>query len=89
MQAKHALFEEVKEINQQLIDAVVDLSDEDTIPTAAAAATVGGEGTIVKCSVSLSPNYKSQQLSAQIVRFQAFQSKLFINYMHYFFYPSY
>uniref|UniRef100_A0A7N2LKG7 Uncharacterized protein n=1 Tax=Quercus lobata TaxID=97700 RepID=A0A7N2LKG7_QUELO len=66
MKAKHALFEEVKEINQQLKDAVVDLSDEDTIPTAAAAATAGGEGTIVKCSVYLSPNYKSQQLSAQI-----------------------
>ena len=92
LQAKHALFVEVTEINQQQIDAVVDLSDEDTIPTATAAATAGSEGTIVKCSfsaVSFSPNYKSQQLSAQIVRFQAFQSKLFINYMHYFFYPSY
>ena len=85
LQAKHALFEEIKGINQQLIDTVVVLSDEDTIPTAAA--TAGSEGTIVKCSisaVSFSPNYKSQQLSTQMVRFQAFQSKLFINYVHYF-----
>ena len=68
---------------------MVVLRDEDTIPTVAAAATASGEGTIVKCSVSLSPNYKSKQLSAQIVHFQAFQSKLFVNYMHYFFYLSY
>ena len=45
---------------------MVVLRDEDTIPTVAAAATASGEGTIVKCSVSLSPNYKSKQLSAQM-----------------------
>jgi PAX-interacting protein 1 len=75
VQAKHALLEEIREINQQLIDTVVVLSDEDTIPTAAAAATDGGEGTIVKCSfsaVAFSPNYEAQQVSAQMVRFQAF-----------------
>ena len=49
LQGTHALFEEIKEINQQLIDAMVVLSDEDTIPTAPAAAIAGGEGTIVKC----------------------------------------
>ncbi|KAL0007294.1 hypothetical protein SO802_008796 [Lithocarpus litseifolius] len=67
IEAKHALFEEIMGINQQLIDTVVVLSDEDTIPTAAA--TAGSEGTIVKCSlsaVSFSPNYKSQQLSTQM-----------------------
>lgn len=68
LQAKHALSEEIREINQQLIDTVVVISDEDTIPTAAA--TEGGEGTIVKCSfsaVAISPNFKSQQVSAQMV----------------------
>ena len=48
LQGKHALFEEIKEINQQLIDAMVVLSDEDTIPNAAAVAIAGGEGTIVE-----------------------------------------
>lgn len=63
LQAKHALLEEIREINQQLIDTVVVISDEDTIPTAAA--TEGGGGTIIKCSfsaVAISPNFKSQQV---------------------------
>lgn len=72
LQARHALLEEIREINQQLIDTVVVISDEDTIPTAAA--TYAGQGIIVKCSfsgVTVSPNFKLQQVSAQLVCFQA------------------
>lgn len=68
LQANHALMEEIREINRRLIDTVVDISDEDVDPSAAAAE--GGEGTIVKCSfdaVALSPNLKSQYASAQMV----------------------
>ncbi|XP_017225453.1 mediator of RNA polymerase II transcription subunit 15a [Daucus carota subsp. sativus] len=70
-EANLALFEEIKEINQRLIDTVVDISDEDVDPTATAtAATIEvGEGTIVKCSysaVALSPNLKSQYASSQM-----------------------
>nr|WP_131786030.1 hypothetical protein [Protofrankia symbiont of Coriaria ruscifolia] len=78
LQANHALLEEIREINQRLIDTVVDISDEDVDPSAAAAAAAaadGGEGTIVKCSfsaVSLSPNLKSQYASAQMVGSQTF-----------------
>ncbi|KAI8572509.1 hypothetical protein RHMOL_Rhmol01G0204700 [Rhododendron molle] len=69
-QANHTLLEEIVEINQQLIDTVVCVSDEDVDPTPAAAITgEGGEGTIVLCSfsaVALSPNLKSQYASAQM-----------------------
>lgn len=68
LQANHALMEEIREINRRLIDTVVDISDEDVDPSAAAAER--GEGTIVKCSfdaVALSPNLKSQYASAQMV----------------------
>lgn len=68
-QANHALLEEIREINQRLIDTVMDISDEDVDPTAAAAAE-GAEGTIVKCSfsaVALSPSLKSQYASVQMV----------------------
>ncbi|KAK2643995.1 hypothetical protein Ddye_019190 [Dipteronia dyeriana] len=68
VEANHVLLEEIREINQRLIDTVVDISDEDVDPTAAAAAE-GGEGTIVKCSfnaVALSPNLKSQYASSQM-----------------------
>ena len=64
-------MEEIREINQQLIDTVVDISHEDIDPAAAAAAAAeGGEGTIVKCcfsAVALSANLKSQYASAQMV----------------------
>lgn len=73
MQANHALEEELREINQRLIDTVVYISEDDVDPTAVAAASEGGEGTIVKCSfsaVALSPNLKSQYASAQMVRFE-------------------
>ncbi|KAK9156582.1 hypothetical protein Scep_003156 [Stephania cephalantha] len=68
-EVNHALLEEIREINQGLIDTVLDVSDEDVDSTAAAAAAEGGEGTIVKCSfnaVALSPNLKSQYASAQM-----------------------
>ena len=52
-------MEEIREVNQRLIDTVVDISNEEVDPTAAAAAAEGTEGTIVKCSynaVALSPS---------------------------------
>ena len=73
MQANHALFEEIREINQRLLATVVDISDEDVDSTAAAAAAEGGGGTFVKCSfiaVALSPNLKAQYTSVQMVGFQ-------------------
>lgn len=63
-------MEEIREINHQLIDTVVDISNEDVDPTAAVAAAEGAEGIIVKCSfiaVALSPSLKSQYASAQMV----------------------
>lgn len=72
-QANHVLLEEIKEINQRLVDTVVDLSDEDITENAAIAATEGGEGTIVKCSFSTVVAYsnsKSHQASAKVVCFQ-------------------
>ncbi|KAK8664143.1 hypothetical protein V6N13_083943 [Hibiscus sabdariffa] len=69
IEVNHTLLEEIREINQRLIDTVVDISDEDVDPGAAAATAEGGEGTIVKCSfsaVALSSNLKSQYLSAQM-----------------------
>lgn len=65
-------MEEIRDVNQRLIDTVVDISDEEVDPTAAAAAAEGAEGTIVKCSfiaVALSPSLKSQYASAQMVGF--------------------
>lgn len=67
LQTNHALLEEIKEINRGLIDTVVDVSEEDVDP---AAASEGGDGTVVKCSfsaVALGPNLKSQYASAQMV----------------------
>lgn len=69
LQADPTLLEEIREINNQLIDTVVDIS-EDVDPIAAAAAAEGAEGTIVKCSfraVALSPSLKSQFASVQMV----------------------
>lgn len=71
-QANHALLEEIREINYRLIDTVVDISKEESDPSASAAANEGGEGVIVKCSynaVSLSPSLKSQYTSTQMVGF--------------------
>ena len=49
LQAIHALKDEIREINQRLIDTVIDISEESSV---VAAAAEGGEGTIVKCSFS-------------------------------------
>ncbi|OWM87308.1 hypothetical protein CDL15_Pgr022415 [Punica granatum] len=46
VEANHVLKEEIREINQQLIDIIVDISDEDVDPTAAAAVAEGGEGVV-------------------------------------------
>ncbi|CAK7356973.1 unnamed protein product [Dovyalis caffra] len=83
VEANHALLEEIREINQRLIDTVVDISDEDVDSTAAAAAADGGEGTIVKCSfiaVALSPYLKSQYTSAQMSPIQPLRLLLPTNY---------
>ncbi|XP_061347998.1 mediator of RNA polymerase II transcription subunit 15a-like isoform X2 [Gastrolobium bilobum] len=81
--ANHALLEETKEVNQQLIDTIVDISDEEVDPTAAAAAAEGEEGTIVKCSfstVALSPSLKSQYASAQMSPIQSLRLIVPTNY---------
>ncbi|KAJ9189965.1 hypothetical protein P3X46_001208 [Hevea brasiliensis] len=83
IEANHALLEEIREINQRLIDTVVDISEEDVDPTAAAAAAEGSEGTIVKCSfnaVALSPNLKSQYASAQMSPIQPLRLLVPTNY---------
>ncbi|KAJ6842711.1 mediator of RNA polymerase II transcription subunit 15a [Iris pallida] len=65
-EVNHSLLEEIREINQHLIDTVVDVSDEDA--DSVAAASEGVEGTVVKCSftaVALSSDLKAQFASAQ------------------------
>ncbi|OAY52742.1 mediator of RNA polymerase II transcription subunit 15a [Manihot esculenta] len=83
IEANHALLEEIREINQRLIDTVVDISEEDVGPTAAAPSAEGSEGTIVKCSfsaVALSPNLKSQYASAQMSPIQPLRLLVPTNY---------
>ncbi|OAY36943.1 mediator of RNA polymerase II transcription subunit 15a [Manihot esculenta] len=83
IEANHALLEEIREINQRLIDTVVDISEEDVDPTAAGSAAGGGEGTIVKCSfsaVALSPNLKSQYASSQMSPIQPLRLFVPTNY---------
>lgn len=72
LQANHALLEEIKEINQRLIDTVVDICDDVDPSAVAAAFPEGSEGTFVKCSfsaVALCPNLKSHYSSEQMVCF--------------------
>lgn len=83
IEVNHALMEEIREINQILIDTVIDISDEDVDPTAAAAAAEGGEGTVIKCSfsaVALSPNLKSQYASAHMSPIQPLRLLVPTNY---------
>ncbi|KAB2028867.1 hypothetical protein ES319_D05G125200v1 [Gossypium barbadense] len=83
IEANHALLEEIREINQQLIDTVVDISDEDVDPGTVATAAEGGEGTVVKCSfnaVALSSNLKSQYMSAQMSPIQPLRLLVPTNY---------
>ncbi|GJY22499.1 hypothetical protein Tco_0396157 [Tanacetum coccineum] len=63
MERNHALLEEIKIINQGLIDTVVDISERDADPPAVSELC---EGTIVKCSycpVALGPHLKLQYAS--------------------------
>ncbi|KAL2338178.1 hypothetical protein Fmac_012624 [Flemingia macrophylla] len=84
IEANHALLEEIREINHQLIDTVVDISDEDVDdPTVAVTAAEGAEGIIVKCSfiaVALSPSLKSQYASAQMSPIQPLRLLVPANY---------
>ncbi|XP_054783608.1 mediator of RNA polymerase II transcription subunit 15a-like isoform X2 [Prosopis cineraria] len=83
IKANHSLLEEIREINQRLIDTVVDISDEDVDHTAAAAAAEESEGTIVKCSfnaVALSSSLKSQYASAQMSPIQPLRLLVPTNY---------
>lgn len=68
LQVNYTLLEEIREINQKLIDTVVDVSDEDS--DSVAVASESGEGTVVKCSytaVALSQDLRAQFASAQMV----------------------
>ncbi|XP_022967562.1 mediator of RNA polymerase II transcription subunit 15a-like isoform X1 [Cucurbita maxima] len=83
VEANHVLLEEIREINQRLIDTVVVISDEVVDPSALAAAADGSEGTIVKCSfsaVALSPSLKSQYMSAQMSPIQPLRLLVPTNY---------
>ncbi|KAK4373504.1 hypothetical protein RND71_008888 [Anisodus tanguticus] len=82
-EVNHALVEEIQNINRQLIDTVLEISDEGVDPSALAAATEGGEGTTVKCSfttVSLSPSLKAQYASAQMSPIQPLRLLVPVNY---------
>ncbi|XP_023529244.1 mediator of RNA polymerase II transcription subunit 15a-like isoform X3 [Cucurbita pepo subsp. pepo] len=83
IEANHVLLEEIREINQRLIDTVVVISDEVVDPSALAAAGDGSDGTIVKCSfsaVALSPSLKSQYTSAQMSPIQPLRLLVPTNY---------
>ncbi|CAN4090225.1 unnamed protein product [Withania somnifera] len=82
LEVNHALVEEIQNINRQLIDTVVEISDEGD-PSALAAATEGGEGTTVKCSftaVALSPSLKALYASAQMSPIQPLRLLVPVNY---------
>jgi PAX-interacting protein 1 len=67
LEMNHALRDEIREINHQLIDTVVDVSEDDN--DAAAAAAVGRDGIVVKCSynaTALSPSMKNRYRSSQM-----------------------
>ncbi|KAJ8528474.1 hypothetical protein K7X08_022166 [Anisodus acutangulus] len=69
----HALVEEIRDINRQLIDTVVEISDKGVDPSALTSATEDGEGTTIKCSftaVALNPSLKSHYASAQMSAIQ-------------------
>jgi hypothetical protein len=69
MQVNHALTEEIHEINQQLIDTELHISEDDA--ESFAATSEGAEGTVIRCTftaVAVSPSLKSMFASAQMVR---------------------
>ncbi|CAK9325708.1 unnamed protein product [Citrullus colocynthis] len=61
---KQSLFEEIRRINEQLIDTVVSVCDKDTIAIDPAATIDRSEGIIVKCSFVAHSNLTSHQTSA-------------------------
>ncbi|CAH2037469.1 unnamed protein product [Thlaspi arvense] len=70
-ETEHALLEEIKEINQRLIDTVVEISDDEDASdlNEGATASKGCEGTTVRFSfiaVSLSPALKAHLSSTQM-----------------------
>ncbi|KAF8054745.1 hypothetical protein N665_1318s0014 [Sinapis alba] len=77
-ETEHTLLEEIKEINQRLIDTVVEISDDEnaTDPNEGATASKGCEGTTVRFSftaVSLSPALKAHLSSTQMSPIQPFR----------------
>ncbi|PWA91317.1 hypothetical protein CTI12_AA091680 [Artemisia annua] len=65
IERNHALLEEIKIINQGLIDTVVDISESNADPPAVSEL---GEGTVVKCSycpVALGPHLKSHRSTSK------------------------
>ncbi|CAO2816092.1 unnamed protein product [Amaranthus hypochondriacus] len=79
----HVLLEEIREINDRLIETIVDVSNEDLVPSVAASAFKGSEGTIVRCSynaVSLSPSLKAHYTSAQVSPIQPLMLLVPVNY---------
>jgi PAX-interacting protein 1 len=68
---KHALVEEIQEINQQLIDTELHVCEDDA--ESFAATSECAEGTVIKCmfaAVAVCPSLKSMFASAQMVSFQ-------------------
>uniref|UniRef100_A0A1J3JTF3 Mediator of RNA polymerase II transcription subunit 15a n=1 Tax=Noccaea caerulescens TaxID=107243 RepID=A0A1J3JTF3_NOCCA len=70
-ETEHALLEEIKEINQRLIDTVVEISDDEDAadPSEEAIASKGCEGTTVRFSfiaVSLSPALRAHLSSTKM-----------------------
>lgn len=68
LQVNYALMEEIQEINKQLIDTELHISEDDA---ESLTTSEGGEGTVIKCTftaVAVSPSLKSMFASAQMVR---------------------
>lgn len=66
-EVNHALMEEIQEINQQLIDTELHVSEDDA--ESFATTSEGGEGTVIRCTftaVAVSPSLKSMFASAQM-----------------------
>ncbi|CAN7098574.1 unnamed protein product [Brassica rapa subsp. narinosa] len=75
-ETEHALLEEIKEINQRLVDTVVEISDDEDAADSSEGATAskGCEGTTVRLSfiaVSLSPALKAHLSSTQMSPIQS------------------
>ena len=69
LQANQTLVEEIREINQQLIDTVVEIAKEDSDSSTLAAE--GSDGMVVKCSyraIAVSTSLKSHLTFYQMVR---------------------